>query len=56
MMFQPPSTQSDAEILTNKTVSVGIAARIALVVSNKNRIRFSKDPPYSSLRSFESGE
>ena len=55
-MSQPPSAQSDADRRTKSGVVSGIAWRIALVASSKKRVRFSKLPPYSSVRWFISGE
>ena len=54
--FHPLSAQSVAEIRTISGVVAGIALRTAFVVSSKKRMRFSKLPPYSSVRWFISGE
>ena len=51
----PPSTQSVAEMRTDIGRSLGQTARIAVKTSNGNRSRFSSEPPYSSVRWFESG-
>ena len=56
MRLHPLSAQSVAEIRTISGVDVGIAFRTACVVSSKKRMRFSKLPPYSSVRWFISGE
>ncbi|MDI2022949.1 hypothetical protein PJL18_03494 [Paenarthrobacter nicotinovorans] len=52
----PPSIQSVAEMRTVKGLPAGQAARTASNTSNGNRSRFSKLPPYSSVRLLETGE
>src|SRR3546814_3148720 len=52
----PPSTQSVAETRMPIGLCAGQAARIAWNVSSGNRMRFSSDPPYSSVLWFDRGE
>ncbi len=55
-MVVPPSTQSTDEMRVLIGLSFGQAARTALNTSSGNRMRFSSEPPYSSVRLFEAGE
>ena len=50
---QPPSTQSVAEMRTRTGRSTGKASRTACATSSGRRIRFSRLPPYSSVRRFD---
>ncbi len=52
----PPGAQSTAEMRTEIGLCSGQAARTASNTSSGKRIRFSSEPPYSSLRSLVSGE
>ena len=52
----PPSIQSVAEMRTDIGLSSGHALRIALNTSSGKRIRFSSEPPYSSVRLLVIGE
>ena len=51
----PPSTQSVAEMRTDMGRSCGQTSRMARKTSSGKRRRFSSEPPYSSVRRFESG-
>ena len=53
---QPPSIQSVAEIRTAKACELGTINRSSLAISQSNLIRFSNEPPYSSVRLFEIGD
>ncbi len=53
---KPPGTQSVAEIRTLIGFSDGHTARQASNTSSGKRARASSDPPYSSSRTFVSGE
>ena len=55
-MSQPPSTQSVDEMRMKSGSSRGQTPRTARTTSRTMRVRFSKEPPYSSSRSLESGE
>ena len=46
-------TQSLAEIRTDMGLSVGQTARMARNTSSGKRMRFSRVPPYSSIRWFD---
>ena len=52
----PSSTQSVAEMRTATGFPAGHAARTARSTSSGNFIRFPSGPPYSSVRTLESGE
>ncbi len=52
----PPGAQSTAEIRTESGLCSGHTARTASSTCRGNRIRFSSDPPYSSVRVLVSGE
>lgn len=52
---QPPSAQSVAENRT-ATSAAGAASFTAVTTRRSSRVRFSNDPPYSSVRRFDSGE
>ena len=52
----PPSTQSVAEMRTDIGFSAGHTSRIAANTSSGKRKRFSRLPPYSSVRRLVSGE
>ena len=53
---QPPSTQSVADRRTHTGRSAGNAARTASNTSSGKRMRFSRLPPYSSVRWLASGD
>ena len=53
---KPPSAPSDPLIRYMTGKSVPQRSRIAPTISSGNRARFSSEPPYSSVRRFESGE
>lgn len=52
---QPPSAQSLAEKRTVRA-ALGAASRTASTTRSSSRARFSSEPPYSSVRVFDSGE
>ena len=52
----PPSVQSWAEIRTLIGLPTGQTSRTAVKISSGYFIRFSREPPYSSLRRFVMGE
>ena len=52
----PPGTQSTAEMRTDIGFAAGHAARTASNTSSGKRMRFSSEPPYSSVRRLVSGE
>ena len=52
---KPPGTQSVAEMRTLIGFSAGQISRTASNTSSGKRIRFSREPPYLSVRWFESG-
>ncbi len=54
--FQPPGAQSVAESRTSSGRCDGHADLTARVTSSSRRARFSKLPPYSSVRSFARGD
>ena len=56
LVSHPPSIQSWDEVRRNSGIPAGITLLITSTTSSKNRIRFSKLPPYSSLRLFETGD
>ena len=51
-----PAAQSVAEMRTEIGLSAGQAARTASKTSSGKRMRFSSEPPYSSVRWLVSGE
>ena len=51
----PSSTQSVAERRTDIGFWSGQTARMAAKTSSGKRSRFSSEPPYSSVRRFETG-
>ncbi len=54
---QPPSSsQSVAETRKNSGLSSGQTSRTASTTSRAKRVRFSYEPPYSSVRWLECGE
>ena len=53
---QPPSTQSVAETRMPSGFCSGQTARTASYISMAKRMRFSLEPPYSSVRLLESGD
>ena len=53
---RPPGAQSVAEILTDMGFSLGNVALQAANTASGKRIRFSIEPPYSSVRWLVSGE
>ena len=55
-MSQPPSAQSVQEMRTNRGQRSGRSARTARTVSRRNRVRFSNEPPYWSVRWLLSGD
>src|ERR1700681_337419 len=55
-VFQPFSIQSLADMRTNKGYLSGQLDRTAATTSSKKRIRFSKLPPYLSLRWLDRGD
>ena len=55
-MSQPPGTQSVAEMRAHTGLSAGNAARTTSKISSGKRIRFSRLPPYASLRLLAIGE
>src|SRR5271157_187998 len=55
-MSQPPSVQSLAEMRTNSGARWNQDDRTAATTSRRMRVRFSKEPPYSSVRRLLSGE
>ena len=52
----PPSIQSCAEMRTHVGLSCGQAARTASNTSIGKRSRLASEPPYWSVRWFDSGE
>ena len=52
----PPSIQSTEEMRVEIGLCAGQAARTALNTSSGKRMRFSSEPPYSSVRRLVSGE
>ncbi len=53
---QPPSTHSTAEMRMPIGLCAGQTARMAVKISSGSRTRFSNEPPYVSVRLFESGD
>lgn len=49
VVHQPPSTHSSHEMRRKRGLWAGHAARTARTMSNTNRMRFSRLPPYSSV-------
>ena len=45
-----------ADIRRNKGISLGMLARVSSTSSRVRRVRFSKLPPYESVRLLEAGE
>ncbi|MDT4869554.1 hypothetical protein FQZ97_1045910 [compost metagenome] len=52
----PPSTQSVPERRMPSAMLAGSAARTASNTASGKRMRFSSEPPYSSMRWLEIGE
>ena len=53
---RPPSSQSLAENRARTGLWCGQVARTASTTSRRKRARFRREPPYASVRWFESGE
>ena len=51
-----PPFPSTAETRKNSGLSCGHAARTVSATSSAKRMRFSRDPPYSSVRWLDTGE